>query len=100
MLHHYFEHHEDDKGISFFVFLTEHYYEVHESTNSHHKDDHQQLPFKSHDHNFLAQSSPILPDVNSVIAPFIHFEANKVNFTKEPQIISQFMANIWQPPKA
>ncbi len=96
LLHHFFEHREDDKSISFIDFIQMHYSEGSHQKQNHH---HEKLPFKSH----CTQLNYSIADVifNADIA--IQFELSPGLKTpaiyQEPYYGLTGLDNIWQPPK-
>lgn len=97
LLHHYLEHHDDDRDISFFQFLKKHYAEEASTQASHHN--HSQLPFKSQTIGCLHQI--ILLQVQNtacITAPVIQ---EPTKFFRNPQqfLLSTTLSNIWQPPR-
>lgn len=99
LVHHYMEHKAAEKDLSFFSFLKEHYGALHKTTNGHHKQDHQQLPFKVHDHN-LSGNTSIAPLACISIQPSGYDEPQRIFVATEKSFFSHFLADIWQPPKA
>ncbi|MFI5192483.1 MAG: hypothetical protein ACHQD7_00435 [Chitinophagales bacterium] len=98
-MHHYLEHRQEHKDLSFVSFLKEHYAGLHKA-EGHHKQDHQQLPFKGHDHHFLTVSISIIPRVYTCVQPPVYCETNKISLTNELSLYSRFPTDIWQPPRA
>ena len=96
LFEHYNEHKALNQNISFFDFLSIHYYNVQEHGTEHETD--QKLPFKSlagsHFLNLPGgyQSTPLSPE--PLASPAFYFQ-----FTGEPAICLSFHNNIWQPPK-
>lgn len=98
LVHHYLEHHDDDAGNSFVDFLHKHYAEqkTHPSANN----EHEKLPFKSHDLGFSQTILSYQPPVE------FEFKIDKPIPIKENIIYStafhssSALANIWQPPKS
>ena len=98
LIHHYLEHHEDDAGISFADFLHKHYDE--ENSHSSKNNEHEKLPFKSHDLGFsqttliyqlpigfeLQTDKPVLTKENIIYSPAFH--------------PTSVLSRIWQPPKS
>ena len=98
LIHHYLEHEEDDAGISFVSFLHKHYDE--EKSHSSANNEHEKLPFKSHDLGFsqtnliyqlpigfeLQRGKPISTKENIIYSPAFH-----------PMSV---LSRIWQPPKS
>jgi hypothetical protein len=100
LVHHYFEHEEEHEHLSFIEFFKTHYAELHEAEGKHHKDDHQRLPFKGHDHQFLTVNISTIPRAYICIQPSAYCESKKVSLTNEVSSYSHFLADIWQPPRA
>ena len=98
LIHHYLEHHDDDAGVSFVDFLHKHYAEQksHPSANN----EHEKLPFKSHDLRFS--------QITLAYQPLIGFEfkTDKLILAKVNIIYStafhpaSILSRIWQPPKS
>jgi len=98
LIHHYTKHHHDDAGMSFLNFLHKHYLEEksHPSANN----EHEKLPFKSHDFGFLQS--------NIMVHPAIVFDlkTNQPVLIKVPIIYAEafisstLLSRIWQPPKS
>lgn len=98
LIHHYFEHHYDGGGIPFADFLYKHYYD--EKSHSSPNNEHERLPFKSHDLGFsqttLVFQSPVAFDL----------QTDKPIATKEITSYSEgfyssfISSRIWQPPKS
>lgn len=92
------EHEEDDAGISFVSFLHKHYDE--EKSYSSANNEHEKLPFKSHDLGFsqttliyhlpigfeLQTDKPVLTKENIIYSPVFH--------------PTSVLSRIWQPPKS
>jgi len=98
LIHHYLEHHKDDAGISFADFLHKHYDE--EKNHPSHNNEHEKLPFKSHDLGFS--------QTTLVYQPMTGFEfktdkpastKGSVNYSTD-FYSSSFLSRIWQPPKS
>lgn len=98
LIHHYLEHDEDDAHLSFFQFLHEHYNEHHDDATK--SNDHENLPFKSHDLGFSQTTLAYQP----LIA--FEFKTDKLISAKENIIYSSafhptsIASRIWQPPKS
>jgi hypothetical protein len=100
LIHHYMEHDEDDAGKSLLAFLQEHYAEEHaKAATQHHDQDHENLPFKSHQDGFSQSNffcaTPATFDYESertikVITNSIYIESSHC-----PSALSK----IWQPPR-
>lgn len=98
LMHHYFEHHDDDAGVSFADFLHKHYQEEHAHRSN--NNEHERLPFKSHDLGFsqttLVYEAPVS----------FEFKADKpitakVNIIYSPAFRpTSVLSRIWQPPKS
>lgn len=100
LIHHYFEHDENDEHESVIHFLKEHYVELHKVINQHHADDHKHLPFKTNYKAYLASSVLIVPRA-FVSSDLIAFNTTSlVVSANELSVYSHFLADIWQPPKA
>jgi hypothetical protein len=98
LIHHYLEHHQDDTVVSFADFLHKHYDE--ENSHSSPNNEHEKLPFKSHDLGFsqtiLAYQAP-LEFQFKVDRPI----SKKENINYSTASYSAYtLANIWQPPKS
>jgi len=98
LIHHYVEHHDDDDGISLADFLHKHYGE--ENSHPSPNNEHEKLPFKSHDLGFsqttLVFQSPVgfeLKRDNPV--------STKISIGySEGFYSSSILSRIWQPPKS
>lgn len=98
LIHHYLEHHDDDGGVSFADFLHKHYNEEnsHPSTNN----EHEKLPFKSHDLGFTQTTLVFQSPVG------FELQTDKPASTKEKISYSEvfysssILSRIWQPPKS
>ena len=97
LIHHFLEHEQEDAGISFISFLHKHYDEgkSHSSSNN----EHERLPFKSHDLGFSHTTL-----INQLPIGF-ELQRDKPILIKENIIYSStfhqmfFLSRIWQPPK-
>ena len=97
LIHHYLEHRQKEKTITFLAFLKEHYVHEHAQASQHH---HERLPFKSHDcpgsHNSVADPTfggfTLLKEQSSPLQQLILY--------KEPFHSNTFISLIWQPPKS
>jgi len=97
LIEHYQEHKEHNKNISFAGFLWMHYSASSDHDNDTEKDN--KLPFKKHDHCFIADNT------------FSIHKNSSFTFKNPEQIVSTFFIahpsfipsgisnNIWQPPK-
>ena len=98
LFEHYTEHKNQNNKISFFDFLTMHYYDAHDNDGDDESD--MKLPFKSHDNCsvsngqvFFSQSFPVITIKNT------ESSLEKIKTYKEDFLFSSFQSNIWQPPK-
>ena len=98
LIHHYLEHEEDDAGISFISFLHKHYDE--EKSHSSANNEHEKLPFKSHDLGFSQATFIFQTPVG------FELQVDKTVIIKEnisystPFYSSSLLSRIWQPPKS
>ena len=102
LIHHYLEHkadkNDDDHDISFIDFLKMHYNENNtRSDNANH--DHQNLPFKTCDCQFLTTLIALVQqNVFAINTPSLISSKNVASYT-EQHYTSQSFGSIWQPPK-
>ena len=98
LLHHYFEHHDDDKGVSFFSFLKKHYSD--EQSHPSPGNEHQRLPFKSPGAGCLHQGIVFqLPCCIETITA----EATgtkELHGYNDQFTLSSIHTKIWQPPRS
>jgi len=99
LIHHYFDHEKEDANLSFISFLKEHYEELHNAKGNH-QEEHNRLPFKVHDHQFLAENITLTDPPYISIQFSSYCETTKVSLTNESYRYSHFLADIWQPPRA
>lgn len=97
LLHHYLEHRQLEKSISFVAFLKEHYVHEHAQASQHH---HERLPFKSQDcpGAHISVTDPLLVTFTTVREQVCTIR--QTILYKEPHHINSFISRIWQPPKA
>jgi len=96
-IHHYLEHVTLDNNLSVFEFVRAHY-----SDNINHPDDqhrdHENLPFKSNDHN--TQTITIFLPIVSQNTQQIYIGVDKIkSITDQQSICCAYLQNIWQPPR-
>ena len=97
LIHHYLEHH-DDAGISFADFLHKHYDE--ENSHPSPNNEHEKLPFKSHDLGF-SQTTLVLQSPAVFELKIGNLLSTKINISySEGFYSSSILSRIWQPPKS
>lgn len=98
LIHHYLEHYDDDGGISFVDFLHKHYDEKnsHPSANN----EHQRLPFKSHDSGFLQTNLVFHLPVGFELKTEKPVSTKVTIIYSEAFYSSSIRSRIWQPPKS
>lgn len=92
---HYDEHKQEMASLSFFEFISLHYASGNQED---HKEDHQQLPFKSHEcHHaqILILDIPLLTETISIASTDSEFLPIEQNI-----YLSETIGSIWQPPQA
>jgi len=98
LIHHYLEHHDDDAGISFAGFLHKHYDE--ENSHPSPNNEHQKLPFKSHDLGF-SQTTLVFQSPAVFELKIGNLLSTKINISySEGFYSSSILSRIWQPPKS
>lgn len=97
LIEHYQEHKAMYKGISFFDFLSMHYFNENPKDADYHRD--MQLPFKAVENH--TNVSVFIPSVQSFELDKI-FNSIKQSFVPQNKdfYYSSYLNNIWQPPKA
>lgn len=96
LIHHYLEHHDDDEGVSFVNFLHKHYYE--ENSHPSPNNEHEKLPFKSHELGFSQATFIYQPPVGFELQ--IEKLISKVNIIYSTAFHqTSILSRIWQPPK-
>lgn len=97
LIHHYLEHHDDDEGVFFVNFLHKHYDE--ENSHPSPNNEHEKLPFKSHNLGISQATFIYQPPVG------FELQIEKPISTKVNIIYStafhptSILSRIWQPPK-
>jgi len=97
LVHHYFEHHSENKHQSFADFFALHYFDQHSHATQNHK--HDDLPFKSTDCSSFHAAIVFVQTIHaSHYQPSLFF----TSLIKESQpdfYFQNFVGKIWQPPK-
>lgn len=98
LIHHYFEHSQEDKDASVFRFFAQHYKRTvdHEHQNSH--NDHEKLPFKTTIGHVSSAVSTVLPSIGFSLTSIMVDDLTIPGCN--PQVYSNvFLNSIWQPPR-
>lgn len=98
LIHHYLEHQDDDDGISFAKFLHKHYNE--ENSHSSPNNEHEKLPFKSHDLGFSQSVLVLQPPFSFEFRAETPVSAKQKLSFSEGFYLSSISSRIWQPPKS
>jgi hypothetical protein len=95
---HFREHQQENKSISFLVFLDMHYMHGSPMDDDYERD--MQLPFKTSENYFSSVSPAFIPEYNQILL------SKPVEITDTKKIVSQnlfllspYLSAIWQPPK-
>ena len=97
LIHHYIDHKDDNESLSFMDFLHKHYQE--ENSHQSNNNQHEKLPFKSHNLGFSQSTLSYQPFIG------FEFQISKPIETKINLIYStafypaSISSRIWQPPK-
>ena len=98
LIHHYLEHHDDDAGISLTDFLHKHYDE--ENSHPSPNNEHERLPFKSHDLGF-SQTTLVFQSLVGFEFKNVKPVSTKISINySEGFYSSSILSRIWQPPKS
>jgi hypothetical protein len=96
---HFIEHQADNKAITFYTFIYQHYQD--DDGNDQDNDRDSQLPFKSAD-SLNGQGNPTGVPVQLTKLRFFPFSETStlgvMNY-QEPDISSPYLSRFWQPPK-
>ena len=99
LIEHFIEHREENKNITLWQFLYGHYAMGNVKDADHEKD--MKLPFKSHDNCITAISNVYLPlSEKLVIQKPIQYSEKRIFKTEDTSLLTSFLSNIWQPPRA
>jgi len=97
LLHHYFEHKNENKQQSFKEFFVLHYFDNHSHAMQNHK--HDDLPFKSTN---CSSFHAAIVFVQTIMSGYYQPSLFLTSLIKEPQpdfYFQNFVGKIWQPPK-
>ncbi len=98
LIEHYCEHKSQNNKISFFDFLSMHYYDAQDNDGDDESD--MKLPFKSHHNCSVTNTTTSITNVFLVISIKPQESSlEKSKIVSEDFIYSSFQASIWQPPK-
>ncbi len=98
LVHHFIEHRHQNQEESLIHFLLEHYNDRSSHCNDNHND-HNNLPFKTHD-CATVHSTVILNTISSFVIEEPIRISRQVAILKDKLFVSStFLFNIWQPPK-
>lgn len=99
LIHHYFEHIQEDDDISFIDFFSKHYTG---KINHHHQgseqQEHKNLPFKSADIHFLQIAVIVQPYFSQTDIP-LWLPAKKQRHPNQQDYSTNYLNTIWQPPR-
>lgn len=97
LVEHFIEHREENKDITLYQFLYNHYARSSVKDADYNKD--MKLPFKTHDNCLASIINVYLSSHKVVITNPVQLIENKHFKTKEIFLQSIFLSNIWQPPR-
>jgi hypothetical protein len=100
LVHHFLEHRSENPNESLVEFLNNHYSSnQNHSSTSHHRHDHDNLPFKSAD-GAKANVTQFFIDDSSAVIPIPFFSNSTVASTSGIFIcLKEALNSIWQPPQ-
>lgn len=99
LVQHYIEHTQEEKNISFFYFLDQHYTG---NINHHHQEKHNhhdKLPFKATDGHFSSVVSIVSPPSIVIAHNNIVVADLKIPANNQQNYSNAYLKSIWQPPR-
>ncbi|NUM30997.1 MAG: hypothetical protein HUU47_01585 [Bacteroidetes bacterium] len=98
LIHHFFEHKNQNHNESLSSFLLEHYTSDKPSHCNNANKDHKNLPFKTHDCETVHSTTFL--NTQSTLSFCAILLCSKITFQNKMKFVqSAFLSNIWQPPK-